>query len=1321
MSETQGLPNISALKEFNVHVDRWSTYVSRLRTWMSIHDIKPANYSKYLVAVVGTEALDLIIDLCYPDKPESVQFEQIVKIVEEHLSPKRSVIAERMIFRSYKQSASQSVGEYQIELKRLSRACKFSSNEILKENLRDQFVFGLACERIQQRLLMEDEMTLTFSRACELALSLEAAVRDSKPGDGAGMLRSAAEPVHAVDRTRGGRAPRRGRPAPPGRAQHGGRAAQHQQQQRCYRCGRTHHPDECSFRDSDCYVCGDRGHIAKMCRYRKNKARVHHISDNNAEDSASESSGSDDRAIDIYQLSDSETESDDRWVINAKINNIPITMEGDTGSAISVISIATYNKYFRNCELKPLSTKLKMYSGQLVKPSGKLLCSVEINGKIIRDLSLTVIGNDHSSSLFGRDWMRAFNFRFPRINELKEIPMNVQSTANIKRELMKRFPNVFAAGIGTFNKARISLETVTSARPVWRRARPVPHALRPRVDTELARLQREGIITPVDWSEWGTPVVPVLKKNGEVRLCGDFKTTVNPVLVEDKYPIPRIEDIFASLQGGKLFSKIDLSSAYLQFLLDEPSRKLCTIVTTQGMFCYNRLPFGIKCAPNKFQRMMDKLFRMPFVTCYLDDLTVSGVDSEDHWKRLQAVFKILSDSGLRVAPEKCSFFQKTISYLGYVIDADGLHTEISKVDAVINTPTPTTQKQLRAFLGLINYYGNFLFNLSDTLAPLYDLLKREKDFQWNEHCDKAFSNVKKALQSAPVLAHYNPTLATTVSSDASPRALGAVLSQRGADGCERPVVHASRTLAAAERNYAQICREGLAVIFAVTKFHDYLYGREFTLVTDCKPLAAIFNENKGIPLMAASRLQRWAVILGAYNYKIRCIASNHNCVADSLSRMPTVEQSDHSRVEYYINFVQNASPINYREIAKVTTTDNELQEIHNTHQGIVKCKNLARNYVYWPGIDTDIERVCRACETCARERPAPPAAVSRTAALHPWQWPQEPWYRLHADFFSLAGNTLYYFVIIDAHSKWIEAYRVPSTAAKTTIQKLKIVFGQFGLPYELVSDNGPPFNGNEFQCFLNNSGIRHITVTPYKPSSNGAAENAVKIVKTCLKKAIRDHVELETALSDFLLMYRSTPHSITGKSPASLLLGRNVRTPLDLLRPSASHMIMRKQLAQIEYKAGYNRYFNIGERVFFKNFKNNTATWERGTITDRIGPLTYIVAYDGKHLKKHVDQLRRDDCDLEDLSSINTPLQLVSTDVQIPQADNRQMPSNSESTCVPSADTSPSPLSEPRSPVLMASSSLGRNPNHPVNAESNMPHITKRIRKPVQRYGFDID
>ncbi|XP_063532090.1 uncharacterized protein K02A2.6-like [Cydia strobilella] len=577
MNENQK-PDLSALKEFKMNVDVWSTYVSRLKAWFTIQDVKVVDFSKYLVAVVGTEPLDLIIDLCYPETPEKVGFDKIVTLVEEHLSPKRSIIAERMIFRACKQVEGQTISEYLVQLKKLSKHCKFSDNNILKENIRDQFVYGLLSERIRQRMLTEDD-DLTLKRATELALSLEAAVRDSKsaglaqqPAAASGN-RSEAEPVFAVS---GGGAPRqrggggsgaraRGSRHRPQRRGYGdyGRGGSTSSGGQCYRCDGRHPEQQCSFKNSECYVCGDVGHIAKMCRFRKNPKQVHRVITEGIDGLQSDESESEDGPLQVYQLSDADAEPDTKWMVKVNVNNVLLIMEGDTGSAISVISFSIYKEHFGNCKLYPYESNLTMYSGQKVKPKGIIICTVQLGNQTVHGLKLVVYDNNSSPPLLGRNWLRAFGIEFPRINDNNNVnSVNVKvSSENICTKLIKLFPNVFADGIGTFNKTKLRLDINSDVTPVWRRPRPVPIALRPAVETELERLQREGIISPVEWSDWGTPVVPVIKKNGDVRLCGDFKTTVNPVLVDDKYPIPRIDDIFSSLQGGKYFSKIDLSQA----------------------------------------------------------------------------------------------------------------------------------------------------------------------------------------------------------------------------------------------------------------------------------------------------------------------------------------------------------------------------------------------------------------------------------------------------------------------------------------------------------------------------------------------------------------------------------------------------------------------------------------------------------------------------------------------------------------------------------------------------------------------------------------
>ena len=315
----------------------------------------------------------------------------------------------------------------------------------------------------------------------------------------------------------------------------------------------------------------------------------------------------------------------------------------------------------------------------------------------------------------------------------------------------------------------------------------------------------------------------------------------------DKIPILKIEDIFKSLLGGKSFTTLDMSQAYQQLLLDKPSRKLVMINTPKGLFEYNRLPFAIASEPGIFQRVIDSLLQgIPGVVAYLDDILVtgaSGASDTEHLESLKEVLNRLSEAGLRLNRKKCQFLAPEVTYLGYRIDSEGLHPMHDKLHAVQAAPVPRniTDLELISYLGLLTYYGRFLPHLPSTLAPLYSPLHQDVEWQWNSKEKEAFERSKLSFK---VLVHFDPKLPVVLACDASSYGIGAVLAHKLPDGTEKPIGFASRTLSAAEKQYSQIEKEGLSCVFGVRRFHAYLLGQHFTLITDHKPLLSLFQEQK---------------------------------------------------------------------------------------------------------------------------------------------------------------------------------------------------------------------------------------------------------------------------------------------------------------------------------------------------------------------------------------------------------------------------------------------------------------------------------------------
>ena len=292
-------------------------------------------------------------------------------------------------------------------------------------------------------------------------------------------------------------------------------------------------------------------------------------------------------------------------------------------------------------------------------------------------------------------------------------------------------------------------------------------------------------------------------------------------------------------------------------LVDEDSKEFLTINTHKGLFRYNRLPYGVASAPGIFQRTMEGLLQgIPCVGVLLDNILITGPTDDDHLSNLEAVLERLSNAGLRLKTKKCQFMKPSLECLGHRVDKEGFHPVEAKVQAIKDVPSPTNITELKSFLGMINFYGKFLPNLSSSLEPLHKLLRKEKQWKWGKCQQEAFQAAKDLLQSSHLLVHYDPEKELVVSCDASPYGIGAVLAHVMEDGSEKPVAYASRTLSKAERGYSQLDKEELAMLFAVKKFHQFLYGRHFKIYTDHKPLLGLLSPEKATPIIASRRMQR---------------------------------------------------------------------------------------------------------------------------------------------------------------------------------------------------------------------------------------------------------------------------------------------------------------------------------------------------------------------------------------------------------------------------------------------------------------------------------
>ena len=656
----------------------------------------------------------------------------------------------------------------------------------------------------------------------------------------------------------------------------------------------------------------------------------------------------------------------------------------------------------------------------------------------------------------------------------------------------------------------------------------------------MKELEDLDVIEKVDGpTQWVNPLITVEKPNGDVRLCLDMREA-NRAIIRERQPIPTVEETVQEMGEMKVFTKMDLNMAFHQVELHPHSRDVTTFAAPNGQLTLNF--------------------------------------------------------------EKLDFGVRKVNFMGHTMSDMGLQVTDDKIKAMAAAPEPRNAAELRSFLGSALFSSKFIPDFATLTQPLWELTRSQVRWRWTRKEQEAFTEVKRRLTAAPVLAYYRVGADTRLVTDTSPVGLGAVLQQRQEDGVYKAVYYASRKLRDPETRYSQFEKEALAVKWACEKFHLYLYGWEFEVHTDHKPLIQVYGGQAKPP---NARLERWLLSLQQYRFTIRYIPGWQNS-ADGLSRLPieggSEADSGISAEDYAYCVVMDSVPAAMtagqveRESSKdpllckvrlgiledqwadlehtvFTAVRDELWVVgqvvmrgsrivlpeklqkqalalaHEGHQGVVRTKSRLREKAWWPRMDKEVEDFVKVCYPCqlvgTRLRPEP----IRSTPL-----PQGPWDEIAVDLCGPLPNGESLLVVIDYFSRWPEVVWMRNTNAQAIIKCMEAMFATHGLPYSVRSDNGPQFVAAEFGGFLEYLGIQHTKGIPYWPQSNGEVERFNRTLMKCIKIANVEKTDWKRELRNFLFQYRTTPHTVTGVSPAEMLMGRKLWNKLPKIQMDAEPM-----------------------------------------------------------------------------------------------------------------------------------------------------------------------
>ena len=971
---------------------------------------------------------------------DKATFPEVVKLFEEYCYPLKNETFERYKFWSRNQLENESIDNYITSLKNLANMCAFESQK--DKMLRDKLVFGVNDSAVKERLLRE--ASLDLKKAIEICRAAESSKSKLKQMTTA---IKAEQQVYKISKTRFGSSVTQ-----------------------CGYCGSNHQRGRCPAFGATCSACGKRNHFKKVCRANNmapadNKITVpaSAAAPNIQIVRASENSYNTqaDEQCDFFMGCISNTEDAGNWNRTIWLNGTPVLVKLDTGAEVNVLPLAVYKKLATVPPIITCKTLLTAFGGNKYRPLGKSAIKIQTSEATVGQEDEFLVMEDHVAGEFpiigGESLLKHSLVCLRQVNTLGNAFENT---------ILQKYSELFSANhLGKISYVhKINLKE--DAHPVVNPPRKVPFAIKSKVHSEIKRMEDLGVIRKVDEpTDWVNSMVTVHKPNGDVRVCID-PFYLNKAIKRQHYPMNTIEEVAAKLSGAKFFTKLDAVSGFWQIPLDEDSSKLCTFNTPWGRFRFLRLPFGIADAPEVFQRVMTEHFA-EFAEVVVDDLLVWGKSKDEHDQRLEATLRKASEIGVVFNKKKLELATSEVIYVGHKLTASGLQSDPEKVSAVLNMPAPKDKAGVMRLLGMVTYLGKFIRNLSTITAPLRQVMKKDVEFHWQAEQDKAFKKICEILATNPVLGYFDSSQKTEIHVDSSKYGIGCVLMQN-----DHPVAYGSYALTKTQQRYSTMEKEMLAVVIGCRKFHQYIFGAEkVQIISDHKPLEEIFNKDLA---HTPARLTKMILQLKKYDIQVKWRPGKLMALPDALSRAHTsaeVEELD-PQLEVEVHVLRQSLPMTekrYSELQRETLRDEELQEVcqaleggwprryrdcsvalkkfwafkadlsifdgvlykqnklvipkpmrseqldllHEGHLGIEKTRSLARQVMFWPGINQDIELVVKKCSACQMHQ-----RKNQKEVLIQHTRPGTPWQKVGVDLMDF-GNTKW-LVMVDYYSNWIE-------------------------------------------------------------------------------------------------------------------------------------------------------------------------------------------------------------------------------------------------------------------------------------------------------------